>query len=175
MIFDSTCQMGKWSKLDFKCCTISNSIILLLIPIFRVSFSGCPGQNILPGMLGWHAIPFWNPHGMPRKHVKWDVPLREPLASNTQKSVCLSHKKLSPFLVLAIYMVDSGRPRASRFESEIRVPESKLEIRIRIWNWIENESRKSGAKWSFFTWNCPWKMNWRKKYPFEIRKMFGFT
>ena len=50
---------------------------------------------MLPIMLGWHAIPFWNPHCMPRKHVKWDVPLRKPFASNTQMSVCLSHQKLS--------------------------------------------------------------------------------
>ena len=64
-------------------------IINIQIEFFRVSLSGCPGQNMLPGMLGRHATPFWNPHGMPRKHVMRDVPLRAPYASNAQKSVSM--------------------------------------------------------------------------------------
>ena len=68
--------------------------INIQIEFFRVSLSGCPGQNMLPGMLGRHATPFWNPHGMPRKHVMRDVPLRAPFASNAQKYVCI-YPKLS--------------------------------------------------------------------------------
>ena len=48
---------------------------------------------MLPGMLAWHAAPFWKGLDMPNQHDEQYVPLRDPLARHSNKTqffVCLS-------------------------------------------------------------------------------------
>ena len=48
---------------------------------------------MLPGMLAWHAAPFWKGLDMPKQHDEQNVPLCDPLARHSNKTqffVCLS-------------------------------------------------------------------------------------
>ena len=71
-----------------------------------MSLSVYPEQNMLPGMLAWHAAPFWKGLDMPNQHDEQYVPLRDPLARHSNKTqffVCLSlnFEKLVPLRSIA--------------------------------------------------------------------------